>query len=86
LVSAASNSRQLSDTSTVPNGSVGSLDSSREIELEKQEQKKKQLEIRFIKFTEGHNLKLQAAAVFFNFNKLFRFKFGSRPRFDNQLS
>ena len=64
LVSAASNSRQLSNTSTVPNGSVGSLDSSREIELEKQEQKKKQLEIRFIKFTEGHDLKLQAAAVF----------------------
>ena len=64
LLNSISNSRQLSDTSTIPDRSTGRADAVAAQEKEKNELQKKILESKFDKFTETHLLRAQAAAVF----------------------
>jgi hypothetical protein len=64
LLNSISNSRQLSDTSTIPDLSTGRVDAIAAQEKEKNELQKKILESKFDKFTETHLLRAQAAAVF----------------------
>lgn len=64
LLNSITNSRQLSDTSTIPDLSSGRVDALAAQEKEKNELQKTFLESKFDKFTETHLLRAQAAAVF----------------------
>jgi hypothetical protein len=64
LLNSITNSRQLSDTSTIPDLSLGRVDALAAQEKEKKELQKTFLESKFDKFTETHLLRAQAAAVF----------------------